>query len=128
MTNGRRVRSTSLFLTMFCLLALQIGNLYAQEPIKTGTTAASFLELGVGSRAVAMGEAYVAIAEGPTAGYWNPAGLGMMRKISCDLHANGLRRRSGPAKRSNSHPYPPAYLRWARWQPTWQFRKIRSEP
>src|SRR5579863_9617534 len=40
-----------------------------------GTTTANFLELGVGARAEAMGEAYSAVADDATALYWNPAGL-----------------------------------------------------
>ncbi len=40
-----------------------------------GTTAASFLKIGVGSRAVAIGESYVAVADDPSAVYWNPAGI-----------------------------------------------------
>lgn len=48
--------------------------------VTSGTRAASdyagaFLELGVGARPLGMGSAYVAVAEGPEAGYWNPAGL-----------------------------------------------------
>jgi hypothetical protein len=37
--------------------------------------AGEFLHAGVGSRALAMGGAQVAVAEDVTAGYWNPAGL-----------------------------------------------------
>jgi hypothetical protein len=40
-----------------------------------GTTTASFLKIGVGARAVGMGEAQAALAEGPDALYWNAAGL-----------------------------------------------------
>ena len=47
-------------------------NCYAAGP---GTTAASFLKIGVGARASAMGDAFTAIADNPTALYWNPAGL-----------------------------------------------------
>jgi hypothetical protein len=42
---------------------------------KTGTTAAPFLKVDVGSRAIGMGSAYVALAEDATAMYWNPGGL-----------------------------------------------------
>jgi len=37
--------------------------------------AGEFLYNGVGSRALGMGSAYVAVANDVTAGYWNPAGL-----------------------------------------------------
>ena len=40
-----------------------------------GTTGAQFLKIGIGARAVAMGEAQVAIANDVNALYWNPAGL-----------------------------------------------------
>ena len=38
----------------------------------TGETTAAFLELGAGSRAAALGEAYTGLAEGANAFYWNP--------------------------------------------------------
>lgn len=41
---------------------------------KVGTTAGQFLKIGVGPRASAMGEAFVAVANDATAIYWNPAG------------------------------------------------------
>lgn len=37
--------------------------------------AGEFLSLGAGARSLALGSAYVAIADDATAGYWNPAGL-----------------------------------------------------
>jgi hypothetical protein len=42
---------------------------------EAGSSAAAFLKIGVGARAVGMGEAHAAAAEGPEALYWNPAGL-----------------------------------------------------
>lgn len=41
-----------------------------------GKYAAEFLRIGVGSRALGMGGAFVAVADDGTASYWNPAGLG----------------------------------------------------
>lgn len=45
-----------------------------------GSSAAQFLELGAGARALGMGEAYSAVADGPDAVYWNPAGLAQMTR------------------------------------------------
>ncbi len=41
---------------------------------RAGTSSAQFLKIGVGARATAMGEAFVAIADDASALYWNPAG------------------------------------------------------
>lgn len=43
-----------------------------------GTTAATFLKIGVGPRAVAMGEAFAAVADDSSAVHWNPAGLAQL--------------------------------------------------
>jgi hypothetical protein len=48
---------------------------HAQTITKTGTTAAKFLSLGIGPRGIAMGGAFTAVADDPTAIYWNPAGI-----------------------------------------------------
>jgi len=42
---------------------------------KVGTTAAPFLGIGAGPRAIGMGGAFAAVASDPTALYWNPAGI-----------------------------------------------------
>ncbi|MFH1278702.1 MAG: PorV/PorQ family protein [Candidatus Eisenbacteria bacterium] len=42
---------------------------------KVGTIGAQFLKIGVGGRGTAMGESFVAIADDPSALYWNPAGI-----------------------------------------------------
>lgn len=44
-----------------------------------GTAAAQFLTIGAGARSLGMGGAYTAIAEGPEAIYWNPAGLAALK-------------------------------------------------
>jgi hypothetical protein len=49
---------------------------------RVGTTAANFLEIGIGSAGSAMGEAYVSMARDLSSIYWNPAGLGMMNRNS----------------------------------------------
>jgi hypothetical protein len=45
-----------------------------------GTTGAEVLKIGVGARAIAMGEAYAAQADDVSALYWNPGGLALMQE------------------------------------------------
>ncbi len=59
---------------------------FVSDVSKAGTTAAAFLEVGVGSRAVGLGEAYVAIANDVSAVYWNPAGLAQLGKRELGLN------------------------------------------
>jgi hypothetical protein len=40
--------------------------------------AASFMKIGAGAKAVALGGAFVAMADDASAGYWNPAGLSQL--------------------------------------------------
>ena len=56
------------------VILLMAACAFAQND-NVGTSAANFLKIGVGSRAVAMGEAFVAHANDVTALYWNPAGI-----------------------------------------------------
>jgi hypothetical protein len=66
---------------MICCFWL-IGSLLSGEQVsKTGTTAASFLNIDVGAQAIGMGGAYVAIADGAIAQYWNSAGIARLSNI-----------------------------------------------
>ncbi|HOC24238.1 MAG TPA: PorV/PorQ family protein [bacterium] len=58
------------------------------KPYRVGTTAANFLEMGVGSAANAMGEAYVSQARDLSSIYWNPAGLAYLERseVLCMYH------------------------------------------
>ncbi|MFH1278839.1 MAG: PorV/PorQ family protein [Candidatus Eisenbacteria bacterium] len=42
---------------------------------RVATNAGAFLKIGIGAKAVGLGEAFTAIADDATALYWNPAGL-----------------------------------------------------
>ena len=66
---------TVLFLKIHYLLLL--GLLFVSTGRADGFKkyAGEFLSAGVGSRALGMGGAFVAVASDVTAGYWNPAGL-----------------------------------------------------
>ena len=59
----------------FILAMMPSRHLLAERSSNVGTTAASFLEVGVGARATGMGGAFVAVADDITSLYWNPAGL-----------------------------------------------------
>ncbi|MBN4081070.1 PorV/PorQ family protein [Caldithrix abyssi] len=52
---------------------------------KVGTTAAPFLEIDVGARAIGMGGAFVAVADDATTIYWNPAGIARLQKSEAIL-------------------------------------------
>lgn len=59
---------------LICLIFLiSFINLYSQT--KVGSTAAPFLNIGIGPRAVSMGGGFSATANDVTALYWNPAGI-----------------------------------------------------
>lgn len=49
---------------------------------RLGGAGATFLGIGGGARPVALGYAYSAVAEGPDAIFWNPAGLARIRQTS----------------------------------------------
>jgi opacity protein-like surface antigen len=64
-----------IIITFIIILGLSIAPVYAQEFAPVGTAVAQFLEIGVGARAAAMGQAYTAMVDDAGSVYWNPAGL-----------------------------------------------------
>ena len=63
-----------LFLAVSAVLA--VSTVFAAEiHPNAGKTSASFLKIGLGARAIGMGESYAGIADDVYAVYWNPAGL-----------------------------------------------------
>lgn len=69
----KKISRALLFITTFS------SALFAGET--AGGRPGAFLRLGVGSRALGMGGAFVAVADDATASYWNPAGLGLVREL-----------------------------------------------
>lgn len=64
-----KLKTLKIFLAILIILNVS----YAKEnPAGTGL---SFLKIGAGSRAVGMGEAFIASANDASGTYWNPAGL-----------------------------------------------------
>ncbi|HEU4725754.1 MAG TPA: PorV/PorQ family protein [Candidatus Eisenbacteria bacterium] len=71
-------------IVMVLLLPLQAMG--AQIFEKVGTLGGQSLKIGVGARAAAMGDAYVAIADDATAVYWNPAGIARLSGQSISIN------------------------------------------
>lgn len=63
---------TRITLVGIAIIIFASVDIYAQG---SGTTAAEFLNIGVNARSSATGGAFSAIADGPTASFYNPAGI-----------------------------------------------------
>ncbi|UCE06700.1 MAG: PorV/PorQ family protein [bacterium] len=70
----------SILLILIVFLTFTINNTFGQS--KAGTSAAQFLKIGVGARAIGMGEAFVALSNDALALYWNPAGLALLENVN----------------------------------------------
>jgi hypothetical protein len=84
----RRGKAGNMFLAAAVLLLLiaQMAPLFAQKVSGVGTSSAAFLKIGVGARALGMGEAQSTQAEDITAMFWNPAGLAKLERMQILLN------------------------------------------
>ena len=74
MRPGAAFRSTLAVAVTSLVSALAVGSMAG--PATAGTTTGfAFLNLPAGARAAALGGAYTAIADDPSAAFWNPAGI-----------------------------------------------------
>jgi hypothetical protein len=77
---------TRVFIKVVVIILLMIIYATAQDETyrsnvsKRGTTAANFLEIGVGARALALGSAFTALADDPSTIYWNAGGLAKLKR------------------------------------------------
>jgi hypothetical protein len=73
-------------LVLLCLISMFTASLACGWEINTepevgeAGDAAPFLKTGVGPRALAMGNAFISIADDSSAAYWNPAGIAYMKE------------------------------------------------
>ena len=81
MLSNTRAKILPLFI--ICFLVNQ--SFYSQNVSKTGTTAASFLEIGVGAAANGMGGAFVGLANDASTLYWNVAGIAALNQYEAIL-------------------------------------------
>jgi len=79
-------RSHSCLLVLIVLVTMGPLDMAAQSISRAGTTAAPFLKIGVGARALGMGEACATQAEDVTGLFWNPAGLAWTDKMQVILN------------------------------------------
>jgi len=87
MTSDRRLAVAAVLIAAL-LLPLLARPAEAQFDLggqRSGTSSGTFLKIGVGARAVGMGEAFVAVANDPTTIYWNPAGLGSLLRNEVEI-------------------------------------------
>ncbi len=75
-----KVKSFKILIVGLLILILTNPAIYAQKPHRVGTTAANFLEIGIGSDGNAMGEAFVSMVGRLSSIYWNPAGLAFLNQ------------------------------------------------
>src|SRR5512132_1463695 len=81
MTSSRRLPLAALALLL--PLAFGVSPARAQFTFgdqRVGTSSGTFLGIGVGARAVGLGGSFVAVANDPSAIFWNPAGLASLQR------------------------------------------------
>jgi hypothetical protein len=71
---------TIIIFLLFPLIVLKAQVFPTLGGQRAGISTAQFLKIGVGGRATAMGDAFVAISDDVSSLYWNPAGLVLSKK------------------------------------------------
>ena len=70
---------------LFILAALLAAPLSLLHALATGGQPDEFMSYGAGARSLAMGAAFVGVADDASAGYWNPAGLSQITRKELTL-------------------------------------------
>ncbi|MFQ5602114.1 MAG: PorV/PorQ family protein [bacterium] len=74
--NNWILATTASLILLFCPMS------FGQE---SRGAAGTFLRMGVGARALSLGGAFTGLANGPSATYWNPAGLHQIQKLQFEF-------------------------------------------
>ncbi len=86
-----KVSKTINLLTLTILLTTVVMAATAVHgQVGSGGTTSLFNDAGVGARALGLGGAYVALADDPTAVFWNPAGLDYIQKMGASFFYSSL--------------------------------------
>ena len=75
------IKTKKLYKSTFLFVLICVLSLLPAQTTNVGKTSAPFLSIGVGSRAMGMGGAFVATANDASAMYWNPAGIAYLENI-----------------------------------------------
>jgi len=78
----------TLIILLILILMPTVSSIAQTIEDKTGTAGFQFLKLGIGAREVALGGAITAVVEGPSAIFWNPAGICLDNKTSFTVFNN----------------------------------------
>lgn len=84
-----KVRKNQILTCIVCICLLSFSSVFSQGTGEGGTRTL-FDAAGVGARALALGNAFVAVADDPSAVYWNPGGLDFMQKKSASFYFSSL--------------------------------------
>lgn len=101
-TMKRKSLSSAKNWALACLLALPAPALAKGS----GTTAAEFLKIGVGARALGLAGAYTALSNDPHAMYWNPSSLALLDRPQLASSYNLLYQDTSQGFMSYAHPSP----------------------
>ncbi len=70
-----KMRIIYIFIVNILFVNMLFSQQFVSDVSKRGTTAAPFLSIGQGARAMGMGSAFVGVSDDASAMYWNPAGI-----------------------------------------------------
>ncbi|NIT61128.1 MAG: hypothetical protein GWN00_34470, partial [Aliifodinibius sp.] len=74
---------------VFFVIAMTTSPMFAQQDAKLAQVGMAFLDIPVGTRAAAMGGAYVSVCDDANSMFWNPAGMALVTDREIIFNYNG---------------------------------------